>query len=48
MHGYKSQVTHTQKDILLILQRVSGVPEVSAKQVMKHFQQAMVAASKMP
>lgn len=38
----------TQKDIWLILERVSDVQEVSAKQVMKHFQQAVVEASKMP
>lgn len=35
MRGYKSQVTHTQKDIWIILERVSDVQEVSAKQVMK-------------
>lgn len=40
MHGYKSQVTHTQKEAWFILERVSDVQEVSAKQVMKHFQQA--------
>lgn len=40
MHGDKSQFTHTQKDIWLILERVTDVQEVSAKRVMKHFQQA--------
>lgn len=37
-----------QNDVWLILKRVSDVQEVSAEQVMKHFQPAMVEASKMP
>lgn len=40
MHGYKSQVTHTQRGVWYILERVSDAQEVSAKQAMKHFQQA--------